>query len=61
MSASFDEKMNELEKIAEQLENGELTLEESFKLFDSGMKLANECEKKLDTYKQKIEIIKKES
>ena len=61
MSASFDEKMKELEKIAEQIEVGELPLEESFKLFDSGMKLAAECEKKLAEYKKKIEIIKKES
>jgi exodeoxyribonuclease VII small subunit len=61
MSASFDVKMKELEKIAEQIESNDLSLEESFQLFDAGMKLAGECEKKLAEYKKKIEIIKKES
>ena len=61
MSESFDSKMKALEEIVEAIENREISLEESFKLFDKGMKLAGECEKKLDEYKQKIEIIKKEA
>ena len=61
MSESFDSKMKALEEIVEAIENREISLEESFKLFDKGMKLAAECEKKLDEYKQKIEIIKKEA
>ena len=60
MSESFDKQMKDLADIAEKLENGDLSLEESFKLFDEGTKLAAKCEKKLNEYKSKIEIIKKE-
>jgi len=61
MSESFDKKMKELEKISEKIEDKNISLEESFTLFDKGMKLAAECEKKLSEYKSKIEIIKKET
>jgi exodeoxyribonuclease VII small subunit len=60
MSETFDKKMKDLEEIAKRIEDQDISLEESFKLFDKGMKLASECEKKLAEYKNKIEIIKKD-
>jgi len=61
MSENFSDKMMALEKITQDIENSEISLEDAFVLFDKGMKLADECEKTLNGYKQKIEIIKKET
>ncbi len=61
MSEKFGDKLKELEKISLLIEKDDIDLEESFELFDQGMKIANECEKKLKSYQKKIEIIKKEN
>jgi exodeoxyribonuclease VII small subunit len=58
MSDSFNDKLNKLADISTAIEKEDISLEESFALFDKGMKLAGECEKKLSQYQKKIEIIK---
>lgn len=50
----FESALKELEKIAEKLESGEISLDESIKLFERGMELTNECRKALDGAKQRI-------
>ena len=40
---SFEEQLAELEKIVEQLEHGDLTLEQSVSLFERGVHLSNAC------------------
>lgn len=55
--ANFEDKMKELEQIAQELENGELNLEESMKKFEVGMKLSKECTKILDEAEKKITIL----
>ena len=40
---TFEEMMNKLEEISQDLENGELTLDESMKKFEEGMKLSKKC------------------
>lgn len=52
----FLDKLSRLEEIANILEKGECSLEDAIKLFDEGKKLSNECEKTLNTAKQKIEV-----
>ena len=54
---SFEESLNELEKIATNLENGELGLEEAIKEFEKGMKLSKECTEKLDDAEKRINIL----
>ena len=44
----FDVSLRELEKIVEKLEEGDLSLEESLKLFEDGVKLSRQCREKLD-------------
>ena len=39
MKKSFESSLSELEKIVRQLEDGDLSLEESLKLFESGVRL----------------------
>ena len=54
---TFEESLNELEKIATNLENGELGLEEAIKKFEKGMKLSKECTEKLDDAEKRINIL----
>lgn len=54
---SFEEAFAELEGIVGKLEDGQLTLEESLKLFERGQKLAASCSLKLDEAELKIEQI----
>lgn len=53
-SNDFEKSISELEKIVSLLESGDITLDESIKLFERGTELAVECRKTLETAKQKI-------
>lgn len=58
---SFEEELEELNKIAEELENGELTLEASVKKFEEGIKISKKCNEALDKAEKKItELVNKE-
>ncbi len=39
----FEEKLNRLEEIVQKMEKGELSLEESLKFFEEGVKLSRDC------------------
>ncbi len=45
---TFEEALQELEKTIQDLESGELTLEDSLKKFEKGMKIQAFCRRKLD-------------
>jgi exodeoxyribonuclease VII small subunit len=51
----FEDHLKSLEKIVHQLEEGELTLDESIKLYEEGMNISKLCLDKLNKAKQKIE------
>ena len=53
----FEEASKELDKIIEKLENGNLMLDESVKLFEKAEKLIKICEKNYSEAKGKITII----
>ncbi len=53
-NADFEKSISELENIVAQLESGDITLDESIKLFERGTKLTKDCRKTLETAKQKI-------
>ncbi|RLE14687.1 exodeoxyribonuclease VII small subunit [Candidatus Aerophobetes bacterium] len=57
---NFEEAMQKLEKITQDLEEGNLPLEESLKKFEEGMRLVNFCEKKLEEVEKRIKILIKE-
>ncbi|MER3429760.1 MAG: exodeoxyribonuclease VII small subunit [Blastocatellia bacterium] len=61
MAKSFEASLNELEKIVRKLEDGDLPLEESLKLFETGVKLARECRERLANAERKIEVLLKEA
>lgn len=54
---TFEASLEELEKIVRQLEEGELPLEESLKLFESGVKLSRECQVRLNEAERRIEVL----
>ena len=45
--ASFEEQLTALETVVERLERGELSLEETVRLFEEGVKLSNACKAEL--------------
>ncbi|MBK7707413.1 MAG: exodeoxyribonuclease VII small subunit [Acidobacteria bacterium] len=61
MKKSFESSLTELEQIVRQLEDGDLPLEESLKLFESGVKLTRECRERLDEAERRIEVLLKDS
>ena len=56
---SFEDELAKLEKITKELEEGDLSLEESLKHFDEGVKLAEYCNSKLSYAQRKVEILLK--
>ncbi|HWR73967.1 MAG TPA: exodeoxyribonuclease VII small subunit [Nitrospirota bacterium] len=56
----FESALGRLEKIVQDLEQGDLPLEQSLKLFEEGVKLARICTKRLDEAERKVEILLKD-
>ncbi len=57
---AFEVSLKELEKIVRKLEDGDLTLEESLKLFEDGVKLSRECQERLNQAERRIEVLLKD-
>jgi exodeoxyribonuclease VII small subunit len=57
---SFEESLKKLETIVEQLEQGDLALEESLKLFEEGVSLSAACKTELDAAEGKVQILIKQ-
>jgi exodeoxyribonuclease VII small subunit len=55
----FEDALKKLEKIVSKLEEGEIPLEESLKLFEEGIRLSRFCNQKLDEVEKKVEILLK--
>ena len=60
MPPTFEASLAELENIVEQLENGDLPLEESLKLFETGVKLSRVCRERLSEAERRIEVLMKD-
>ncbi|MDQ2694303.1 MAG: exodeoxyribonuclease VII small subunit [Pseudomonadota bacterium] len=51
----FEKSLEELEGLVEQLEKGELSLEEALRRFERGIVLARSCQSALQAVEQKVE------
>tara|TARA_B110000495_G_scaffold74872_1_gene64119 strand:+ start:1715 stop:1957 length:243 start_codon:yes stop_codon:yes gene_type:complete len=51
---SFEEAMSELEDVVAKLENGQVPLEDSIKLYEIGNDLKKHCEQKLKEAEEKV-------
>ena len=54
---NFEESMKKLESIVNELENGNLNLDESVEKFEEGMKIAKQCNTILEDSEKKITIL----
>jgi exodeoxyribonuclease VII small subunit len=57
----FEECLERLEKIVQELEKGEVSLEKSLTLFEEGMQLSATCRKQLEEAEGKVEILLKQN
>ena len=53
----FEEALEKLEEIVRRMEAGEMTLEESLKAFEEGIKLSRLCAKKLDEADRRVDLL----
>ena len=54
---SIESRLTELEVILEELESGDLELDQALKKFEQGVKLSRECQKTLEDAELKIKIL----
>jgi exodeoxyribonuclease VII small subunit len=57
---SFEESLKKLESIVEQLEKGDLALEDSLKLFEQGVNLSAACKQELEAAEGKVQVLVKQ-
>ncbi len=55
--AKFEDKLTALEAVVERLERGELTLEDSVRLFEEGIHLSNACKLELEKAEGRIQVL----
>jgi len=58
---TFEQSMKHLERIVQELEEGDLPLEKAIKKFEEGIKLTKLCSEKLDETEKKISVLLKNS
>ena len=58
---NFEQTLAELEAIVEQMERGDLGLEESIRNFERGITLTRACQKALTEAEQKVQILLQEN
>jgi exodeoxyribonuclease VII small subunit len=58
--AKFEESLKQLETIVGQLEKGDLSLEDSIRLFEEGMNLSSVCKQELDAAEGKVQVLLKQ-
>lgn len=57
--SNFEKDLEKLEKLVEELEAGGLTLDQSLKRFEEGIKLSRRCDRALSAAEKRIEILVK--
>jgi exodeoxyribonuclease VII small subunit len=57
----FEDSLQRLEKIVDELEKGNVPLEQALKLFEEGMQLSAACRQELEQAEGKVEILLKQN
>jgi exodeoxyribonuclease VII small subunit len=55
--AGFEEHLTQLESVVERLEKGDLTLEDSVRLFEEGVKLSEACKAELEEAEGRVMVL----
>jgi exodeoxyribonuclease VII small subunit len=58
---TFEQSLKQLERIVQELEDGDLPLEKAIKKFEEGVQLTKFCSQKLDETEKKISILLKDA
>ena len=53
----FEESLEKLSRLVEKMESGDLSLEESLKLFEEGIKLSKDCQNALSEAEKKVQAL----
>jgi exodeoxyribonuclease VII small subunit len=53
----FEKKLGRLEEIVHSMEEGDLSLDQSLKLFEEGVKLSRQCHEQLDKAEEKVKVL----
>ena len=53
----FEEALEKLSALVEQMESGDLSLEESLKIFEEGIKLSKDCQNALSDAEKKVQAL----
>ncbi len=56
-SPNFEKSLEQLESLVAKMESGELSLEESLKAFEEGVKLSRDCQTRLTEAEQRVQIL----
>ena len=56
----FEDNLKKLEGLVGKMESGELNLDEMIRAFEEGRKLVTECQKDLESIRQRIEKVTKD-
>lgn len=54
---NFEKKLDRLEEIVGKMESGDLSLDQSLKMFEEGIKLSRDCHSQLDEAEQKVQLL----
>lgn len=57
---TFEDALKRLEEVLDSLEHGNLSLEDSLKAFEEGVKLIRFCQEKLDEVERRVELLLKD-
>ena len=60
-SIDFEKKLNQLETLVNEMDKGSLSLEDSLKAFEEGIKITRECQQALKDAEQKVEMLTRDS
>ena len=56
----FETALKKLEEVVKKLEGGELSLDDSLKAFEEGVKLSEFCARKLNEAEKRVELLNKQ-
>jgi len=56
-AVKFEDALQKMEDIVEKLEGGDLSLDESLKLYEEGVQISQSCSRRLEEAQKRIEIL----
>ena len=60
-TVDFEQKLNQLESLVNDMEQGSLTLEDSLKAFEEGIKITRECQQALKEAELRVDMLTRDS